>query len=455
MPKPAITTFSGVSVEQSPTNINNGLGAPELTQAQIDAIPDAKNGVFVYNTDTKTVDVVINDVWTELGTGGDVDGPAGAVDNNIVTFDGTTGLILKDSGVNINDLQDVVTGPIDSIDNNIAIFSGTSGKVIEDSGVSITEVLTPSPSETFASELYLSTASNYIEDAVAQSGHEFAWSSSLKLLLRSCIVGGGASSTTDGVNWLDVVAFPFASGCIAWSDEEAQFSGVQIGGTGYTSSGDGVTWAVVQNTTGVFDAGSVLYSPVSNRFYSGTDEVNNRIYSSLNGAFYEANTSNREAREFAFGNGVTVAIGSNGPQYITAAAAGSLTWTNSTATFSAESVAFSEELGYFVAVPRGGVLTNVFTSVDGINWTTHTNAFNTTDDKRFILWIPALSMFLAGGDSEYLGISKDGLTFKQVADFTIATGTDTYQGIYIDEWGELIMGRNALSVTRTAKRFIY
>ena len=46
-------------------------------------------------------------------------------------------------------------------------------------------------------------------------------------------------------------------------------------------------------------------------------------------------------------------------------------------------------------------------------------------------------------------------TFKQVADFTIATGTDTYQGIYIDEWGELIMGRNALSVTRTAKRFIY
>ena len=180
MPKPAITTFSGVSVEQSPTNINNGLGAPELTQAQIDAIPNVKNGVFVYNTDTNSLEVRINNAWAESGTGGDVDGPAGATNNNFAAFNGATGKLIKDSGININDLVD---GPNGAVDDNIVTFDGTTGLSIKDSGVSITEVLTPSPSETFASELYLSTASNYIEDAVIQTGHEFAWSSSLKLLL--------------------------------------------------------------------------------------------------------------------------------------------------------------------------------------------------------------------------------------------------------------------------------
>jgi len=32
--------------------------------------------------------------------GGDVSGPASSVDNNIVTFDGITGKLIKDSGVN-------------------------------------------------------------------------------------------------------------------------------------------------------------------------------------------------------------------------------------------------------------------------------------------------------------------------------------------------------------------
>lgn len=106
-----------------------------------------------------------------------VQGPAGgAVDDNVVVFDGVSGTRVKDSGVSIDDLApldspaftgvptaptaipgtsttqiattafvagetgDAVDGPASATNNAIALFDGVSGKLIKDSTVLISEV---------------------------------------------------------------------------------------------------------------------------------------------------------------------------------------------------------------------------------------------------------------------------------------------------------------------------
>lgn len=68
------------------------------------------------------------------GAGGDVTGPAAAVDNNIAVFDGTTGKIIKDGGATIASKQDALTfgiantnavkiDAVDVADNDYAKFT--------------------------------------------------------------------------------------------------------------------------------------------------------------------------------------------------------------------------------------------------------------------------------------------------------------------------------------------
>ncbi len=71
------------------------------------------------------------DGLTGGAAGGDVVGPGSAVDENIVVFDGTTGKIIKDSGVNLSAINDAVEGPGSSIDGHIVAFDGTTGKLIK------------------------------------------------------------------------------------------------------------------------------------------------------------------------------------------------------------------------------------------------------------------------------------------------------------------------------------
>ena len=71
MPKPAITTFSSVAVKPSSTNKDNGLYAPQLTTAQIAAIPanTLVNGALVYDTDANRLKSFVNGGLVDVGTG--------------------------------------------------------------------------------------------------------------------------------------------------------------------------------------------------------------------------------------------------------------------------------------------------------------------------------------------------------------------------------------------------
>lgn len=76
---------------------------------------------------------------------GDFTGPASSVTDNIVTFNGTTGKVGKDSGVKASDL---IVGPASAVADNIATFNGTTGKLAKDSGVAVSS-LAPKASPTF------------------------------------------------------------------------------------------------------------------------------------------------------------------------------------------------------------------------------------------------------------------------------------------------------------------
>lgn len=119
------------------------------------------------------------DVSTTLpdAIGQSLQGPTGGVgDRDVVIFDGTSGLAVKDSGVPIDDLApkesptftgtptaptpaaldnsarlattsfvatataNSVQGPAVSVDNDLALFSGVTGKIVKDSGVQISSL---------------------------------------------------------------------------------------------------------------------------------------------------------------------------------------------------------------------------------------------------------------------------------------------------------------------------
>lgn len=73
MPKVAITRVTGLSVTPNTTTTiskNTGLYAPQLTPAQIAAIPAATlvNGAIVYNTTTNLYNIYQNGAWFTLNS---------------------------------------------------------------------------------------------------------------------------------------------------------------------------------------------------------------------------------------------------------------------------------------------------------------------------------------------------------------------------------------------------
>ena len=120
--------------------------APQSVTLSVTNTDGAAEGYPCYLTiargDTAASEVVIYAVTVSYSDGqsvgtGDVTGPASSTSGNLVTFNGTTGKIIQDSGITIASLGDV-DGPASAASGNIASYSGTTGKIIQDSGVSAT-----------------------------------------------------------------------------------------------------------------------------------------------------------------------------------------------------------------------------------------------------------------------------------------------------------------------------
>jgi hypothetical protein len=84
---------------------------------------------LVANTIT---DTGINAAYVVTNTSGGL-----ATSNDICTFNGVSGTVIKDSGVLITD---VVTGPASAVGDNLCSYNLTTGKIIKDSGISTTSI---------------------------------------------------------------------------------------------------------------------------------------------------------------------------------------------------------------------------------------------------------------------------------------------------------------------------
>jgi hypothetical protein len=84
--------------------IRSVLGAlviPRVTEVQRDDFLMV-NGGLIYNLTTNRFNMFYNDDWGVIGSGdGDVTGPNLSADGNIAVFNGITGKVIRDSGVNI------------------------------------------------------------------------------------------------------------------------------------------------------------------------------------------------------------------------------------------------------------------------------------------------------------------------------------------------------------------
>ena len=116
------------------------------------------------------------------GGGGDVSGPGSSTDNAVALWDGTGGDTLSDSSIMESDLttltagsssdadalhthDSLVEGPASAVDNRIVLFDGTSGKLVKTSDAFIT-----GSSLTVAGNIILSTPSAQV-DGVDISAH--------------------------------------------------------------------------------------------------------------------------------------------------------------------------------------------------------------------------------------------------------------------------------------------
>lgn len=91
----ATDSQSTVSHSSQHANANDAIEALQ-TKVGIDS-----------SADTNSLDYRVTTL--EAGSGGDVTGPASSTDNNIATFDLTTGKIIQDSGINITAVTDATT----------------------------------------------------------------------------------------------------------------------------------------------------------------------------------------------------------------------------------------------------------------------------------------------------------------------------------------------------------
>ncbi len=103
-----------------------GVLFPRMTTTQRDAILTPATGLMIYNTTTNKANVYNGTAWVTFDLG-DVVGPASATDNAIVRFDLTTGKLIQDSLVTIDDAGKIGVGITPTAFLHIKAGTATAG----------------------------------------------------------------------------------------------------------------------------------------------------------------------------------------------------------------------------------------------------------------------------------------------------------------------------------------
>lgn len=279
-------------------------------------------------------------------------------------------------------------------------------------------------------------------------GGNITYSPVLNEVLISGLVGVNTSAfTLDGYTWTQILTSPTNNPMLVWSPVLNYYGYIQVSGTGIYTSVDHVVYVAGTPAPGAFNGADFIWSTLFSKFYADTTDPAHRIYSSPDGKVYTALNSDREVNSFAESPElkILVAVGANGPQYTT----DGINWIDSSATFSASGVCWSDSNKIFVTVPAGGTRTECWRSSDGINWTV-TYPFSGLNNIRTILWAQDIGLFISAGDNAYIAFSFDGLVWRRGQ----STGAyASYGGLYVYPWGQYFLSGIGLIVATGGRYF--
>lgn len=158
-------TLDVTEVDGATPDLDSGTSAQIDIERSLVSLIDAENDYVIHQFPTQwleyNTDVFMfttNETFEELDTmGGDVAGPVSAVNNDIATFDGTTGKLLKDSGVTL-------TGGT----NTFNITSGTGSL-----DVAAAKTVNIDDDVTVSAELHVEAATHVNQDLTSDASPTF------------------------------------------------------------------------------------------------------------------------------------------------------------------------------------------------------------------------------------------------------------------------------------------
>src|SRR3990167_6959602 len=133
------SAFTNIGLIDFSGTTHAGIQLNNLTTVQRDALTPS-NGMVIYNTTDNQFQMYENGAWAAVDTGtSDVVGPASSTDNAAVRFDATTGKLVQNSGVIIDDSNNI-TG-IGSLTVNTGIVpDANDGAYLGQSGTGFSDL---------------------------------------------------------------------------------------------------------------------------------------------------------------------------------------------------------------------------------------------------------------------------------------------------------------------------